>query len=149
MKRNLLNFVMRNIQLEFLKWNNPTSGFYDRLYRMLLSDIDRVNGEGIEFLREQLTYKNRHDFRLETALGIFDRYGVTEGELDKKKLNLISDIPDRLQDQDYLDTKKKKEQEKLYQMILYTKESNCRKKFIHEYFGLESELNCHACDLEA
>ena len=25
-----------NIQLQFLKWNNPSAGFYDRLYRLLL-----------------------------------------------------------------------------------------------------------------
>ncbi len=137
-----------NIQLEFLKWNNPTAGFYDRLYRLMLSDIDRVNGEGIDYLREQLTYKNRHDFRLETALGILDRYAVIEGNIEKKNIRLISELPARLLDQSYLDEKKKKEQEKLYQMVLYTKEDICRKRFINEYFGLESETSCHACDLE-
>ncbi len=137
-----------NIQLEFMNWNNPSGGFYDRLYRILLSDIDRVNGEGIEYLREQLTYKNRHDFRLETALGILDRYAVIEGELEKKSLKLIAELPEQLQDQNRLDEKKKKEQQKLYQMVLYTKESNCRKKFIHNYFGLQSADACQACDLE-
>jgi ATP-dependent DNA helicase RecQ len=137
-----------NIQLEFLRWNNPAAGFYDRLYRILLSDIDRVNGEGSDFLREQLTYKNRHDFRLETALGILDRYAVTEGEIEKKSLKLMGELPEKLQDQTYLDEKMHKEQEKLYQMVMYTKEQTCRKKFIHEYFGLESENTCNACDLE-
>ena len=137
-----------NIQLEFLRWNNPEAGFYDRLDRILMSDLERVNGEGIEFLREQLTFKNRHDFRLETALGILDRYGVTEGEIEKKSLKLISDLPEKLQDQTILEEKKKNEQKKLYQMVLYTKAEKCRKKFIHEYFGLKSEDTCHACDLE-
>jgi len=137
-----------NIQLEFLRWNNPEAGFYDRLDRLLMSDIERVNGEGIEFLREQLTFKNRHDFRLETALGILDRYGVTEGDIDKKSLKLISSLPEKLQDQTFLEEKKKNEQKKLYQMVLYTKEEKCRKKFIHEYFGLQSKDTCHACDLE-
>jgi ATP-dependent DNA helicase RecQ len=137
-----------NIQLQFLKWNNPSSGFYDRLYRLLLSDIQRVNAEGIEYLREQLSYKNRYDFRLETALGIFDRYGVTEGDLESRTLTLEKDIPEALHDPEHLDMKYKKEQQKLYQMVMYTKEEKCRKRYIHHYFGLESDDFCSACDLE-
>ena len=137
-----------NIQLQFMKWNNPSAGYYDRLYRLLLSDIDRVNGEGIDYLREQLSFKNRHDFRLETALGMLDRYAVTEGELEKKNLKLIAEIPVYLHDHDSLDRKQKNEQQKLYQMVLYTKEDNCRKAFIHRYFGLNTDPLCGACDLE-
>lgn len=137
-----------NIQLQFMKWNNPSSGYYDRLYRMLLSDIGRVNGEGIDYLREELSFKNRHDFRLETALGMLDRYGVTEGELEKRNLKLVAELPANLHDQEFLDQKQKNEQQKLYQMVMYTKEEKCRKAFIHNYFGLEADPLCGACDLE-
>lgn len=136
-----------NIQLEFIKWNNPSAGFYDRLYRLLVSDAERINGEGIEFLREQLTFKNKFDFRLETALGILDRYGVIEGDIELKNLQIISDLPEELQKQDLLDKKLKNEQQKLYQMVQYTKEEKCRKAFIHQYFGLEYKEECGACDL--
>ena len=136
-----------NIQLEFIKWNNPSAGFYDRLYRLLVSDAERINGEGIEFLREQLTFKNKFDFRLETALGILDRYGVIEGDIELKNLQIISDLPEELQKQDLLDKKLKNEQQKLYQMVQYTKEEKCRKAFIHRYFGLEYKEECGACDL--
>jgi ATP-dependent DNA helicase RecQ len=126
-----------NIHMEFMKWNNPTAEFYYRAHNLLTADIDRVNGEGIDYLKEQLTYKNRRDFRAETVLSIFDRYAVIEGNIDAKNIGVISEIPDKLTDQDYLDIKLKNEQEKLYQMMLYAKLEEGRKKFIHNYFGLE------------
>jgi ATP-dependent DNA helicase RecQ len=125
-----------NIQLEFIKWNNPAAGFYDRLYRLLQNDIQRANAEGLEFVKEQMTYKNSRDFRVETALGIFDRWGITEGEIEKGNLMIINEIPVKLADQDYLDEKLKNEQKKLYSMMQYAKLENGYKKFIHEYFGL-------------
>jgi ATP-dependent DNA helicase RecQ len=137
-----------NIQLEFIKWKNPTAEFYFRAHRLLLSELDRVNGEGIEYFKEQLTFKNKRDYRAETVLSIFDRYAVTEGTIEGKNLELISDLPDVLIDQHYLDKKLKNEQNKLYQMVLYAKLETCRKAFIHEYFGLNHEDHCHACDNE-
>jgi len=125
-----------NIHMEFIKWNNPSAEFYHRAFSLLRSDMERINGEGLEYLKEQLTYKNRRDFRAETVLSIFDRYGVIEGDIEQKNLRLISEIPEKLTDQDYLDLKLKREQEKLYQMMLYAKLEEGRKSFIHNYFGL-------------
>lgn len=137
-----------NIQMEFIKWNNPAAGFYDRLYRLLQTDIQRANAEGIDFLKEQMTFKNSRDYRLETALGIFDRWGVTEGAIESKNLSIISDIPSKLIDQDYLDIKLKSEQMKLYNMMQYAKLKSCRKAFIHDYFGIEHREVCHVCDCD-
>jgi ATP-dependent DNA helicase RecQ len=129
-----------------MKWNNPSSEFYYRAHRLLLSELDRVNAEGMDYFKEQLTYKNRRDFRAETVLSMFDRYGVTEGQIEKKNLRLVGDLPEDLSNQEHLDQKLKNEQNKLYQMVLYTKLKVCRKAFIHEYFGLEHRDNCMACD---
>ncbi|KAA3613579.1 MAG: ATP-dependent DNA helicase RecQ [Calditrichaeota bacterium] len=126
-----------NIHMEFMKWNNPTAEFYYRAHNLLSSDIERVNGEGIDYLKEQLTYKNRRDFRAETVLSIFDRYAVIVGNIEAKNIQVISEIPDKLTDQEYLDVKLKREQEKLYQMMLYSKLEDGRKEFIHNYFGLD------------
>ena len=137
-----------NIQLQFIEWNNPSAGYYDRLYRLITDQSERVNAEGIEFVREQMTYKNRNDFRLETALGMLDRFGVTEGDLDSKNLTIISELSEELSSQESRDIKLKMEQKKLYQMVLYTKEETCRKAFIHRYFGLEYQEKCGVCDLD-
>jgi len=138
-----------NIQLEFIKWNNPTAGFYDRIFRLLQNDIQRANAEGLEYIKEQMTYKNSRDYRVETALGILDRWGITEGEIEKRNLEIVNDINDNLTDQDYLDEKLKNEQKKLYNMMQYAKLETCRKAFIHEYFGIEHPDKCNACDNES
>ena len=79
---------------------------------------------------------------------MLDRYGTVEGDIESKNLRLISDLPANLGDQNYLNKKLKQEQEKLYQMVLYTKEKKCRKAFIHHYFGLQYNSRCGACDCE-
>lgn len=135
-----------NIQLEFLKWNNPSAEFYYRAHRLLLTEQERINGEGMEYFKEQLTFKNRRDYRAETVLAILDRYGVTEGKIEDKNLQVTADLPEALGRQEILDQKLKREQNKLYQMVLYSKLESCRKSFIHEYFGLEHKERCMACD---
>jgi len=135
-----------NIQLEFIKWNNPSADFYDRLYQLLIGQLERVNGEGLEYLKEQLVFKNRRDYRAETALNMLDRWGVLEGEIDSKNINVVSELPDVLTDEIFLERKLKNEQNKLYKMMQYAKLDTCRKAFIHEYFGLEHPETCGACD---
>lgn len=56
------------MQMEFIKWANPDAHFYSRLYDMLINDINLVNAMGIDYLREQMSFKNKNDFRVETAL---------------------------------------------------------------------------------
>jgi ATP-dependent DNA helicase RecQ len=137
-----------NIQMEFINLNNPSSSYFLRLYQLLIQDIDRVNGEGIDYLREQLIYKNKKDYRLETALGLLDRYGVIEGNIEDKSLKIVSDLPPMLSQQSKIEDKKRREQSRLYKMVLYTKETLCRKRNIHSYFGLDYRPPCKACDLE-
>jgi ATP-dependent DNA helicase RecQ len=135
-----------NIQMEFIKWNNPEAEFYYWAYRLLLSDIERVNGEGLDYFKEQLTYKNRRDYRAETVLSLFERWAVTDGSIEQKNLVLISGLPDQLTSQDFLESKLKNEREKLYKMMLYAKLETCRKAYIHQYFGLKHQGKCLTCD---
>ncbi len=81
------------IHMDFIKWNNPDEQFYNRLYGLLIDEPEAPNSLGIEWLKEKLLFKNKHDFRVETALSIFDRYGVTKGELDKHNLKIMTPIP--------------------------------------------------------
>ena len=135
-----------NIQMEFIKWNNPSAEFYHRAYNLLQADLERINGEGLEYFKEQLTFKNRRDYRAETVLGILDRWGVIEGDIEQKNLTVVADLPEPLTDQNYLDKKLKNEQQKLYEMMRYAKLETCRKAFIHEYFGLSHGPTCSSCD---
>ena len=136
------------IQFQFIKWNNPPANVYHRLYYLICTDIERINADGIEYLRKQISPKNKKDFRVDTAMGILDRYGVIEGGMEMKNLQLVSPLPSELEDQSYLEDKLRKEQTKLHQMVMYIKEEECRKAFIHKYFGLDFNGSCGVCDLD-
>lgn len=124
------------IQMEFIKWNNPGADFYQRLYNLLVENIEHCNAVGIEGVKEKLLFKSRTDYRLETALGMLDRYGVVEGGLENGTLRITGDLPEQLTDPDYLEDKIKREQKKLYTLVQYVKATGDRKAFIHDYFGL-------------
>jgi ATP-dependent DNA helicase RecQ len=87
-------------------------------------------------LREKLHHKQKRDHRLDTALAMLDRYGVIEGALAPPRIQIVSELPDTLCEQSYLDDKLKRDQQKLYALVQYAKYEGDRKGFIHEYFGL-------------
>ena len=135
-----------SIQMDFINWSNPDAKFYGRIYAMLQSEIDKINSMGIDSLKSELVFKNRNDFRLETALSIFDRYNATEGDINKKNLRLTGEIPEKLFDQTFIDMKLKNDQMRLLSLVNYFKEENCRKSFISKYFGVSQSEKCGNCD---
>ncbi len=134
------------IQMDFIKWSNPDANFYSAVYDLLKRDIDRVNSDGIDFLREQMNFKNKNDFRIETALGMLDRYSVTEGSLEKHNLKIISDLPFELDNENHLKEKLLNDNKKLLSVVNYFKSDSCRRVFISDYFGFKNEKPCHNCD---
>lgn len=133
-------------QMEFIKWSNPDANFYFALYNLLKRDAGIINSSGIEYLREQMNFKNRNDFRIETALAMLDRYGVTEGEIEKQKLKVVDELPDILQDEEHLKEKLLNDNKKLLSVVNYFKNENCRRVFISDYFGFPDEKPCGNCD---
>ncbi len=134
------------IQMDFIKWSNPGSDFYSALYNILTRDLQKVNAYGIEYLREQLNFKNRKDFRVETALGMLDRYGVIEGDIEKKDLQLTGDLPEELHNEEWMNDKLMSDNKKLLSVVNYFKSKSCRRVYISEYFGFYDEPNCGNCD---
>lgn len=123
-------------QMEFLRWNNPDAEFYQRVHDLLSHDLEQISAFGHEWLREKLHFKNKHDFRLETVLGMLDRYGTIEGSLSPLKITAVGPLPEPLGDQQHLNRKLQRDQKKLYTLVEYVKHDGDRKAFIHEYFGL-------------
>ncbi len=134
------------IQMDFIKWSNPDVNFYSALYDLIRREISAVNSLGIEYLREQMNFKNRSDFRIETALGIFDRYGVTEGSVDTNDLKITGEFPQELEDEEMLQKKLMSDNKKLLSMVNYFKTNECRRVYISEYFGFHDEKPCGNCD---
>jgi ATP-dependent DNA helicase RecQ len=134
-------------QMEFIKWANPGAEYYYRLYGLLSSHLEKANAMGTEYLIEEMSFKNKSDFRVETALGMLDRYGVTSGSLDKHDLQLVAVLPHELEDDNYLKLKLMNDNKKLLSVVNYFKTESCRKAFISEYFGFPGEPACGNCDI--
>jgi ATP-dependent DNA helicase RecQ len=133
-------------QMEFIKWSNPDANFYSALYDILKRETGLINSSGIDYVREQISFKNKNDFRVETALAMLDRYGVTEGEIEKQNLKIIDELPEILQDEEHLKEKLLNDNKKLLSVVNYFRGENCRRVFISDYFGFFGEKPCGNCD---
>lgn len=134
-------------QMEFIKWSNPDANFYSALFDILKRDMHIINSaEGLGYMREQLNFKNKRDFRLETALGMLERYGVIEGNLNDHNLTLVNELPPELEDEKRLEEKLLNDNKKLLSVVNYFKTEECRRIYISEYFGFMDEQPCRNCD---
>ena len=136
--RCLLLYDERDLatQMEFMRWSNPDASFYQRLYEILSFETEKVNAFGLEWLRERLHHKQKHDRRLETALAMLDRWEVIGGNLDPLAIETISELPERFTDPAQSNAKLQRDQRKLLAMVQYAKHEGDRKQFINEYFGV-------------
>ncbi len=123
-------------QMEFMRWSNPDADFYHRVYDMLTSELEQVHAFGMDYLRERLHARDKHDHRLETALSMLDRHNVLSNVRDLSKVEVLSDLPHQLRDQDALNQKLRSGQEKLLALVEYVRHEGDRKAFLHSYFGI-------------
>jgi ATP-dependent DNA helicase RecQ len=134
------------IHMDFIKWSNPEPSFYQKLFQFLEKEIEKANIFGLEYLREQLVYKNRYDFRLDTALGLLERHGVTSGSIDDKNLKLTASLPESLIDESVHEKHINHDRQKLLGIVNYFRTDSCRFSFLEEYFGITSAHRCRNCD---
>ena len=128
-------------QMEFMQWSNPDADFYYRVYDMISSETEQVQAFGLDYLRERLHAKDKHDHRLETALAMLDRHNVLENVQDLAQVKVLTELPAVLQDQDSLGRKLRAGQEKLLALVEYVREEGDRIGFLHRYFGLAYSPN--------
>lgn len=124
-------------QMEFIRWSNPSADFYQRVYDLIANESEKCEALGLEFLRERLHGKHKHDHQLETALSMLDRHGVIEGTTEPFRMQVLGELPQQLIDQDRLDEKLLRDQTKLYALVQFIHHEGERMDFIHEYFGLK------------
>lgn len=127
-------------QMEFLRWSNPNADFYIRLHDFLRFETQSINAFGLEWLRERLHAKQRHDRRLETALGMLQRYDVIEGTLSPLSIQRVHELPTHLKDAKRLAQKLERDQTKLLRLVQYARTDQDRREFLRNYFTQENEL---------
>jgi ATP-dependent DNA helicase RecQ len=143
-----------SIQMDFIKWANPDPGFVKTVLELITKNTLKLEQEGMDFLRTQMNFYNRRDFRVETALNQLERLGYLQ-RADNKFGWAVAETENRSEDsseEKYLNDKfvtdrKRTQNEKLLEMVrLSTMQSGCRMQFVLEYFGHPAKA-CGQCDL--
>ena len=124
-------------QMEFIRWSHPDPQFYRRVYDFVENENESLNAFGIEWLRERLHARHRHDFRLETALNMLERFEAIEGYRDQLPIQVTGPLPKMLLDEDLFQEKIKSAQNRLLRLVEYANHDGDRRRLIHEYFGVD------------
>ncbi len=136
------------IQMQFLTWAYPDSAFIEKVYDLILTKPDVVAVEGFDYLREQMVFKNKKDFRVNAAVSILTRWGCleeTDTPFGVRALLAPSVENFKLEDQSLL---KKEHQKKLLALLRYIQNGEvCRLKQIYLYFDYVKSENCGICDV--
>lgn len=122
-------------QMEFLRWSNPDSDFIARLHDFLQHEKESINAFGLEWLRERLHARQRHDRRLETALGLLVRYDVLKGSLSPLRIEQVAELPSELRDAEAMARKLLRDQHKLLSLVRFARHAGDRREFLNEYFS--------------
>jgi ATP-dependent DNA helicase RecQ len=137
-----------SIQMQFLNWAYPEKNFIEKVFDLIESRFDVVSVQGFDFLREQMVFKNKKDFRVNAAVSILNRWGCLE-EFETpfgfKALRAPNEADFKLEDQNVL---KKEHQKKLLSLLRFIQNTEeCRLKQVYHYFGYQKTENCGFCDV--
>ncbi|TGL55324.1 ATP-dependent DNA helicase RecQ [Leptospira kemamanensis] len=134
------------IQMDFLDWQNPEIQYLKKLYQLIHQKQNQLSTLDYESIQSHMTFKNKSDHRVQTAINLLLSVGLISGDLERGTLQLEREWDDTLFSKEELESKKKEGGKRLYQMLQYTKTNDCRRKFIHQYFD-SPFVSCGNCDL--
>lgn len=136
------------IQMDFLNWAYPDRPFIEKVYDLIATKPDVVATQGFDFLREQMVFKNRKDFRVNAAVSILQRWGcLEEAPTPFGFVAVVAPTDDlfKLEDQGLL---KKEHQKKLLALLRFIQNTDdCRLVQIYNYFGFKDQEECGHCDV--
>lgn len=137
-----------SIQMEFLKWSHPEPDFIRKIYQLIEEKRMQVDQGGFDFLREQMNFKNRRDFRAEAAVSILERWGCLEKSNDPFPYALVHEpTAEQFAAENGVEVLRA-QNTKLLKMVQWaTQSSECRMNQIYAYFGHVHEKPCGKCDV--
>jgi len=136
-----------SIQMDFVKWAHPDPGFIQALFNLLERNLDRVKAQGLDYLRTQLNFYNRRDFRLETALNQLERWECISST-DPRELSILSAPPQEFLQESRHQEFLKNQHCKLLEILQFAQaNTGCRMTRIKNYFGYSDDQSCGVCDL--
>ena len=136
-----------SIQMDFVKWAHPDPGFIHALYNLLERNPSRVKAEGLDYLRTQLNFYNRRDFRVETALNQLERWECISS-VNTRELVVLAPPPPEFLDEKKHDSFLKNQHQKLLEILQFAQlAEGCRIQQIKKYFSYAEGDRCQICDL--
>ncbi len=137
-----------SIQMQFLDWAYPEAEFIRKVYLLIEKNFAQVSVEGFDYLREQMVFKNRKDFRVNAAVSILNRWGCLE-EIDSKfGFKALQPPEDNFFVKENQSELKKEHQKKLLEILRWSQNTDiCRIKVIYNYFGHAVTDDCGKCDV--
>lgn len=137
-----------SIQMEFLKWSHPEPEFIRKVYQLLEAKRPQVDQGGFDFLREQMNFRNRRDFRSEAAVSILERWGCLQKSEDPFPFACVFEPTDEQFAAENGAEILKAQNTKLLKMVQWaSQDSECRLNRIYHYFGHQHEAPCGKCDV--
>ena len=132
-----------SICMDFIKWSNPALSFIQQVFRIIQEKPDEVRSLGLNYIREQLNFYNRRDFRVETAVNLLKRWNYL---FEKRGYFQILQEPKTWPNSTLLEKKEQHQLIHLKKILDYIKSTQCRKKIMGEHFGESDILPCQFCD---
>lgn len=137
-----------SIQMEFLKWSHPEPEFIRKVYHLIEDKRMQVDQGGFDFLREQMNFRNRRDFRSEAAVSILERWGCLEKSEDPFPFVCVQAPTEGHFSAENGVELLKNQNTKLLKMVQWaTQSTECRMNQIYGYFGHKVESPCGKCDI--
>lgn len=121
------------VQMDFIKWASPEPEFIGRVYTLIEKHKDAVKSGGLDYMRGQLLFYHKRDFRLETSLNLLERWGFIEGQ-NPKDWKAIERPSGDLMDEEIHSKRLKQQQKKLLQLVNLSRSEDV-KAGLQEYFS--------------
>ena len=137
-----------SIQMEFLKWSHPEPEFIRKIYQLIEDKRMQVDQGKFDFLREQMNFRNRRDFRPEAAVSILERWGCLAKSDDPFPYKIVQAPTEEQFALENGEQVLKAQNSKLLEIVRWAQQdTDCRLNRIYEYFGHTHTEPCGICDI--
>ncbi|MCB0355429.1 MAG: ATP-dependent DNA helicase RecQ, partial [Bdellovibrionales bacterium] len=138
-----------SIQMDFIKWATPEVGFISRVYQLIKRHPEKVLAGGNEYLREQMHFYHKRDFRLETSLNLLKRWECIDiDEKNPRHITALEEPAEEYLDETQQELRLQSLNKKLLEMVQWAQMTEgCRMQVIYKYFGEQDPQPCGKCDL--
>ena len=139
-----------SLQMEYIKWAVPDAEFVMTVYEKIKKGGEALQQKSILEFKEQLTFKNKRDFRLETALNWLWKLECLKTNRNRLgyevNLELDAEMADLLKTSFQNERIKKLNQSLLKMVHLAEMTDGCRMQNIYQHFNVVADP-CGLCDL--